>query len=292
MKTTPRILLVLLLAFAAGARAHGDDAAGLEAVAAVALINGQALACKDMSIAQRAKALLLAHAPKTPRYAAAYDEGTQQAFLALTRTGAACADTAQLAARLDAAGQRLQAAFAGAGHAPAIAAGEPAARTAPRYLLQGPGGRAVTSEDFRGRFQLVTFGFTSCPDVCPTTLQEMQQALVALGERAARLQPIFITIDPERDVAVVLEAYTAAFDARIVALGGNEALVRRAADAFNVRANRIQEPGARPGAYTMEHTAGFFLLGPDGELLERIGYGTPVGEIVARIERWMGVVAQ
>jgi protein SCO1/2 len=165
---------------------------------------------------------------------------------------------------------------------------EPEAQPAlPRYLLQDPAGRAVTSEDFRGRFQLVAFGFVSCPDVCPTTMLEMQQVLARLGARARQVQPIFITVDPQRDTPEVLRAYTAAFDERIVGLTGSEALVRRAADAFNVRYARQQEPGAPADVYTMDHTAGMFLLDPGGRLVARLGYGTPVPELVARIRQWL-----
>lgn len=168
------------------------------------------------------------------------------------------------------------------------AADEPsAAPRMPRYLLQGSHGRAVTSEDFRGRFQLIAFGFTSCPDVCPTTMIEMQQVLAALGDRARRLQPLFISVDPERDSLVVLRAYTESIDPRILGLTGSEALVRRAADAFGVQYRKVRDPGSPPQAYTVDHTAGMFLVGPDGQLLQKIGYGTPVPEIVARIERWM-----
>ena len=82
----------------------------------------------------------------------------------------------------------------------------------PRYLLQDPNGRSVTSEDFRGRFQLITFGYTYCPDVCPTTLVEMAAVLRQLGDQADRLQAIFITVDPERDTAKVLQTYAAFLD--------------------------------------------------------------------------------
>lgn len=163
---------------------------------------------------------------------------------------------------------------------------DPAPRQ-PRFLLQGPDGRAVTSEDFRGRFQLVAFGFVSCPDVCPTTMLEMQQVLARLGPRAARLQPLFITVDPQRDTVAVLKEYTAAFDPRIVGLTGSEALVRRAAEAFKVRYARVQEPGAKAEVYTMEHTAGMFLLDPQGLLVARLAYGTPVDELADRIGRFI-----
>jgi protein SCO1/2 len=161
------------------------------------------------------------------------------------------------------------------------------ARRSPRYLLLGSHGRAVTSEDFRNRFQLITFGFVSCPDVCPTTLLEMQQVLAALGARAKHLQPLFITVDPQRDTAAVLDAYTRNFDARILGLTGSPELVRRAADAFKVRVEKIQEPGAGADVYTLDHSTGMFLLGPDGQLLAKFSYGTPVPELTGRIQQWL-----
>ncbi len=88
----------------------------------------------------------------------------------------------------------------------------------PRYLLQDPNGRSVTNEDFRGRFQLITFGYTYCPDICPTTLVDMAEILKQLGDRAAKVQPIFISVDPDRDTGAVLKSYTEFFDARILGL--------------------------------------------------------------------------
>ena len=154
----------------------------------------------------------------------------------------------------------------------------------PRYLLMGPDGRAVTSEDFRGRWQLIAFGYTSCPDVCPTTLLEMTHVLSALGPQAASVQPLFITVDPERDTATVLRAYCQAFDDRILGLTGLPGLVQRAAENFKVRVEKVREPGAAPGVYTVDHTAGMFLLGPDGVLAAKLVYGMPVAEVVERIQ--------
>ncbi len=171
------------------------------------------------------------------------------------------------------------------GEEPGDAASLP--RAMPRWLLQAGNGRTVSPEDYRGRFQLLAFGFVSCPSVCPTTLLEMQQVLQALGPQAAKVQPLFISVDPERDTLLVLREYTAPFDKRIVGLTGPPLLIERAAQAFKVRYEKILEPGAAPGSYTMDHTAGMFLVGPDGQLLSRIGFGVPVPEIVARIQRWM-----
>lgn len=173
----------------------------------------------------------------------------------------------------------------GARHLPA--AQEPVALM-PRYLLSDPQGRAVTIDDFRGRFQLVTFGFVSCPDVCPTTLLEFKQVLTLLGDQAKRLQPIFITIDPERDTRDILREYTVAFDARILGLTGSPELVRRAADSFRIQYEKVREPGAKPDNYTMNHTAGMVLLDTEGRFLARYAYAMPAAEIAQRIRAAMG----
>lgn len=153
----------------------------------------------------------------------------------------------------------------------------------PRYLLQDPYGRPVSNEDFRGRFQLIAFGYTYCPDVCPTTLVEMAEILKTLGSKASRLQAIFITVDPERDTGKVLKTYTEFFDPRILGLTGSPLLVRRAADNFRIRYAKVQEPGASAGPYAVDHSAGMILLGPDGQVIRKFAFATPVAELSERI---------
>lgn len=167
-----------------------------------------------------------------------------------------------------------------------------AAILAPRYLLMNAQGRAVSDEDFRGRFQLVTFGFVSCPDVCPTTLLQFKQILQALGDRAEGLQTIFITVDPERDTAPILLEYTRAFDPRILGLSGSPELVRRAAASFRVQFEKVREPGAAPNIYTMNHTAGMVLLDSHGRFVARFPYALTAGEIAQRIRLAMTAAAR
>ena len=152
--------------------------------------------------------------------------------------------------------------------------------------MQDPNGRSVTSEDFRGRFQLISFGYTYCPDVCPTTLVEMAAILKQLGDQADRLQPVFITVDPERDTGKVLRTYTEFFDPRILGLTGSPALVRRAADNFRIRYAKVREPGAEN--YAVDHSAGMILLGPDGAFIKKFAFATPVDEITAQLVEIMG----
>ena len=148
-----------------------------------------------------------------------------------------------------------------------------------RYLLVGPNGSAVSNEDFRGRFQLISFGYTYCPDICPTTLVEMADILKQLGERAENLQGIFISVDPERDTPQSLQTYTRFFDPRILGLTGSPALVQAAARNFKVRYEKVVKDVGDPKLYAVDHSAGMYLLGPTGGFIKKYGYGTPSSQI-------------
>lgn len=158
----------------------------------------------------------------------------------------------------------------------------------PRYLLQDVNGRAVTPEDYRGYFQLLSFGYTFCPDICPTTLTEMAAVLKDLGPLAQRLRPIFISVDPERDTFKVLREYTAFFDPRIIAMSGSPALVSRAADNFKVRYQKVPR---EDGNYAVDHSAGMYLLGPDGAFVKKFAYGTSAATLAAEIRQLLEAVA-
>lgn len=149
----------------------------------------------------------------------------------------------------------------------------------PRYVLLDAHGRMVGNEDFPGRFQLITFGYTSCPDVCPTTLSTMARALQALGPLAERLQLVFISVDPERDTPEVLARYTAYFDSRIIGLTGTPDLVRACADHFKVQFRKFREPGSGPKDYAVDHTTGMYLLGPDGGFIRRFADATTAASL-------------
>ena len=157
----------------------------------------------------------------------------------------------------------------------------------PRYLLQDVRGRVVTQESFRGRYQLISFGFISCPDVCPTTLLGYRNIIEALGDRAGRLQPLFITVDPERDHASVLREYTAAFHPAILGLRGSPELLQRAAQSFRVRYEKVREPGAAADVYTMDHSTGMYLLDGEGRFVTKFSMTANAQEVAARIGEMM-----
>lgn len=152
-----------------------------------------------------------------------------------------------------------------------------------RYLLQAHYGKAVTDQDFPGQFQLIAFGYTFCPDVCPTTLVEVAKVMDLLGERAVRVQPLFITVDPERDTLKVLRTYVEFFHPRILGLRGSPELTRRIAEHYKVRYEKVREPGAAPEHYAVDHTAGLYLLGPDGAFVTKFAYGTAPKDIADRL---------
>ena len=115
----------------------------------------------------------------------------------------------------------------------------------------------------------------------------MAEILKQLGDKAARIQPIFISVDPERDTGKILKTYTEFFDPRILGLTASPALVRRAADNFKIRYAKVREPGTDPDRYAVDHSAGMILLGPDGAFIKKFAFATPAVEISAQIEAFI-----
>ena len=138
----------------------------------------------------------------------------------------------------------------------------------------------VQSEiDFAGRWMLVFFGFTNCPDVCPTTLSEVAVVMEGLADEAAMVQPIFITIDPERDTPTALAEYVPLFDAGIIGLTGTSEQIAGTAETFPIYFERVEGAGD-PDGYTMGHTSHLFLFDPQAGFVESWPYGTPAEEIL------------
>jgi cytochrome oxidase Cu insertion factor (SCO1/SenC/PrrC family) len=132
------------------------------------------------------------------------------------------------------------------------------------FSLTDHTGRAVTEADYAGRWQLVFFGFTHCPDICPTTLAYMASVLDLLGPEAGRMAPLFVTVDPERDTVPVMAEYVAAFHPRLVGLTGTEAQVAAAAESFKTWYERMEDEAA-PHGYMMAHAGHIYLMRPDGK---------------------------
>lgn len=156
--------------------------------------------------------------------------------------------------------------------------GTPAIRS--EFELVDQNGRSVRGEDLRGRWQLVFVGFTSCPDICPTTLTNITTALEELGPLAERVQPVLITVDPERDTPPVMKEYLSAFDRRILGLTGTPAQVEAALKSFRVYAAKRPLEG---GDYTMDHSAFIYLMNTEGAYATHFSAQTPVEEMIGKL---------
>jgi protein SCO1 len=141
-------------------------------------------------------------------------------------------------------------------------------------------GKTVRDEDFDGKWQLVFFGFTSCPDICPTTLANVTTALEELGPAAEKLQPLLVTVDPEHDTPPVLKEYLASSDPRILGLTGTPDQVEKALRSFRVYASKRPLDG---GGYTMDHSAFMYLMDPAGHYAAHFSPREPVEDTVGKI---------
>jgi len=140
-----------------------------------------------------------------------------------------------------------------------------------QLALPDQDGRVRTLDDFKGKVTLLFFGYTQCPDVCPTTLAELAQAKKDLGAEGDRIQGVFVTVDPERDTPEVLKGYVSSFDPSFVALRGSPEQTAAAAKEFKVFYAKVD--GKTPGSYTMDHSAASFVFDPQGRLRLYTRYG-------------------
>lgn len=137
--------------------------------------------------------------------------------------------------------------------------------------LTGHDGRPRTLADFLGKIVVLFFGFTQCPDICPTTLAEVANAMTALGSDAERVQVLFVTLDPERDGAEILSRYVTAFDPRFLGLYGSPEATRAVAKEFKIFFEK--RPGTTPGSYSIDHSAQTYVLDTQGRLRLFVRHG-------------------
>jgi len=132
------------------------------------------------------------------------------------------------------------------------------------FQLTDHNGKARTLADFKGKLVVMFFGYTQCPDVCPTTMVEMAEVMQKMGADADKVQVIFVTIDPERDTQALLASYVPNFDKRFLGMYGDAAATAKVAKDFKVFYQKV--PGKTPGSYTMDHTAGSYVFDTEGHI--------------------------
>ncbi len=148
-------------------------------------------------------------------------------------------------------------------------------------------GKTVTDRDFLGKYMLVYFGYTHCPDVCPIDLQIVSEAVDMLGKDGDKIQPLFVTVDPKRDTVKVMARYVKHFHPRLIGLTGTKQQVASAAKIYRMQSRRSVSQDAEPGEYLIDHSAATVLIGPNGGGLSLFPHGITAKDIVADIKRYI-----
>jgi protein SCO1/2 len=150
------------------------------------------------------------------------------------------------------------------------------------FRLVDQNGKTVTDADLKGKWSLVYFGYTHCPDACPTALNDLAIALDQLGPKREAVRSVFITVDPERDTPEVLKEYVTSFDAAILALSGSPEEIARAAKAYRVYYAKHPEPG---GDYSMDHSSVIYVMDPEGRFTASFTHQSTPEEIAERLKK-------
>ncbi|MES9900513.1 MAG: SCO family protein [Sedimenticola sp.] len=249
-------------------------------------LNGVALGCRHIEQTRRMKRAMVEYLPKIKALGDLFDQASHERFLSLSQGGELCPLKSQFKRQVGKAIEGLQAEFAGQKETAEAVVIDDAVIDG-RYLLMNHHGQAVTDEDFRGSFQLIAFGYTHCPDICPTSLAVISTTMDILGDASKRIQPLFVTVDPKRDTAVVLEKYVGYFHPRIIGLTGSLEFVERAARNYKVRYEKVVNEGDSPDRYWMDHTASVYLMGPDGKFLAKFAHGISAQVLADKIKPYL-----
>lgn len=150
------------------------------------------------------------------------------------------------------------------------------------FRLTDQNGKTVTDADLKGKWLLIYFGYTHCPDACPTALNDIAIALDQLGTKRDAVRPVFITVDPERDTPAALKEYVTAFDAPILALTGTPEEVAQAAKAYRVYYAKHPEPG---GNYSMDHSSVIYVMDPQGRFTASFTHESAPEQIAERLKK-------
>jgi len=150
------------------------------------------------------------------------------------------------------------------------------------FSLVGTDGKPVTDRDFRGRYMLIFFGFTHCPDICPAELQVIAQALEQLGDKAKNVVPIFITLDPERDTPEAMGSYVKSFGPNFVGLTGSPEAIAAAAKAYRVSYAKVEDKESAAD-YGVDHSALVYLMDPEGRYVTYFSYGLSADQMAEKL---------
>jgi protein SCO1/2 len=152
------------------------------------------------------------------------------------------------------------------------------------FSLVGTDGKTVTDADFRGRYMLIFFGFTHCPDICPAELQVIAQALDKLGDKGKKVVPVFVTLDPERDTPQVMGEYVKSFGPNFVGLTGSPEAIAAAAKSYRVAYAKVENKESASD-YSVDHSALVYLMDPEGKYVTHFSFGTSADDMAEKLNK-------
>ncbi len=156
------------------------------------------------------------------------------------------------------------------------------------FILVDQNGKTVTEADFAGRYMMVFFGYTFCPDVCPTAMQAVTDALDLLGPAGEKIDPVFISIDPERDTPAVMKSFVENFHPRLTGLTGSLEQIADVAKAYKVYFGKVREKDAPEDEYMMNHSSVIYVMGPDGKFVTHFTHGTTPETMAEKLKELVG----
>jgi len=155
-----------------------------------------------------------------------------------------------------------------------------------RFMLMDENGKMITQDDMKGKYGLLYFGYTYCPDVCPTSLSVMMMALKKFDPEAKRIQPYFITVDPQRDTQKIMADYVHYFGKNLIGLRGTPAMTDRVIREFGVVVEKVVDDPKKPEKYLIDHTASLYLMGPDGRFITKFAHGITADQLVEKLREY------
>ncbi len=149
------------------------------------------------------------------------------------------------------------------------------------FTLTSHKGQSIDTKQFRGKYMMVYFGYSFCPDICPTALENMSEAMMKLADMGNKIQPIFVTVDPDRDTVQQLETYIQSFHPRFLAMTGGKEALDKAIKAYRVYAQKVDDEGATD--YLVDHSSIVYVMGPDGKYVSHFSHQTPGEEMAFKM---------
>ena len=249
-------------------------------------LNGIALHCKYIDEVSRLKKAIVEAVPKIEVLGEAFDQETNKSFLETVNSRAACPSKSKLSQQIHNGIEQLEKSFVlyrkhtieeniTTEVKPAIGG---------KFVLWSHNNQVFYSEYMLDKFHLVYFGYTFCPDICPTSLITISSALDLLGEKVKQVQPYFITLDPKRDTVKALKTYVTYFHPSLIGLTGPQEMINRVAKSYNVRFEKVEDPSRKEDDYIMDHSSGVFLMAPDGTFITKMVHGISPEDMAKRIE--------